>query len=595
MPFMPDEALQSFNLAQSFKTAGDYKAACDSLKTAVKCNPDFFEARVNLSETCRYLGDYADAIHHLVYALKLKPDFHQGLNALGVLYQKTGDAKAAISSFKKAVDCKPDFPDAYYNLGNSLRDIEQFDEAIVCFRMALSLKPSSIEALSNLGEALQITGSIKEAEACFKSAIDIDPSCSIAFSNYLLTLNYDPEFGPRELYDRHRKYGATFTPSQLPFSFANDRSPIRRLRIGYVSGDFRNHPVAHFFKPVFFHHYATDFDVFCYSNARNPDETTELLRKHAGHWLNVFGMPDSELVDAIRAEAIDILVDLSGHSADNRLPVFAQKAAPVQVTYLGYPNTTGLAAMDYRITDRVADPLCEAPVHTEKLVRLSPCFCCYSPPSAAPAPGPVPFRQNGFVTFGSTHMLGRINDDVLDLWASLLQSVPLSRLFIMRTTLTGGSLDRVNKRFESHGIEKSRIIVKNTVPAAEGHLAVYREMDIFLDSFPWSGHASACEALWMGVPVVTLLGDRHAGRMVSSVLSCLDMKDCIAGTKDDYLAVARGLAKDIDRLENLRLTLRDRMKNSPLCDGKTFAANLEEAYRTMWLEWCGKQQATTTG
>jgi predicted O-linked N-acetylglucosamine transferase (SPINDLY family) len=413
----------------------------------------------------------------------------------------------------------------------------------------------------------------------------------MAFSNYLLTLNYDPGYGPSALFEQHRKFNASFeAPKAAAHAFdARDRSPLRRLRIGYVSADFRNHPVSHFLEPIFSNHDKNGFEIFSYNNARKPDAKTKLFKQFSEHWTDVFDMTDSTLTDAILADEVDILVDLSGHSADNRLLAFARKAAPVQITYLGYPNTSGLMAMDYRITDHTADPLGEAQSHSEELVRLSPCFCCYAPPEDAPAPGPVPFRRNKAVTFGSTHTLARLNDNVLDLWAELLSRIPSSRLLIMRTTLKGKGLDRLYKRFESHSVDKNRLLIRNTVPA-EGHLAVYRDIDVFLDSFPWSGHTSACEALWMGVPVVTLAGDRHAGRMVASVLSCLDMKDCIAGTKDDYLSVAQRLSSDIDTLKSLRSTLRGRMQKSPLCDGAAFTRNLEQALRSLWQEWCGKQQ-----
>jgi protein O-GlcNAc transferase len=594
-----DLVSQYLSQAQSSKDAGDYVSARARLEKAVALDPDLFEARVNLSEACRILGDDDYALVHMSHALKVRPGFYEGSNVLGMLLQKKGDYKAAILALSKAIECKPDFAEAHYNLGNCMRDIEEFDEAIACFRMAAKLNPSSVEALSNLGEALQTMGRIKDAQDCFKSVLALSPACYLAFSNYLLTLNYDPDFTPRQLYEEHRKFGAALLRGQRGVAvaqqaepspvFANDMTPDRRLRIGYVSADFCNHPVSRFLLPVLSNHYTTDFEVFCYSGAKNIDATTDALKRLSGHWADVAGMPDDELAEKIRSEAIDILVDLSGHTAGNRLPVFAHTPAPVQVTYLGYPNTSGLKAMDYRITDRIADPLCEISVHTEKLVRISPCFCCYCPPENAPAVGPLPALQNKAVTFGSTHTLARLNNGLLDQWASLLASMPVSRILIMRTTLKGSSLERVFSRFDSRGIDRSRVIIRDKVPSG-GHLAVYREIDIFLDSFPWSGHTTACEALWMGVPVVSLRGDRHAGRMVSSVLSCLDMKDCIADTKADYLAVAQGLASNIDKLEKLRATLRDRVAASPLCDGKTFTAGLERAYRTMWREWCGKKE-----
>jgi len=582
---MADQAMQSLEKAQSAKDAGDFASARSWLEKAVELDPDQFLARVNLSEACRILGDDEGAILHLSHALKLKPGFCDGHNGLGLLLQKRGDHKGAVLSLNRAIECNPDFALAYYNLGNCMRDVEELDQAIACFITATKLNPSFVEALSNLGEALQITGRIKDAQRCFKSVLAIDPACFVAFSNYLLTLNYDPDFRPRQLYEEHRKFGAAF--AQATPVFANDCTPARRLRIGYVSADFCNHPVSRFLEPVLANHYTTDFDVFCYSGAKHPDAKTDTLKRLSGHFADVAGMPDDIMAERIRSDAIDILVDLSGHTAENRLPVFARKPAPVQVTYLGYPNTSGMKAMDYRLTDRVADPLCEVSVHTERLVRIAPCFCCYKPPHDTPAPGPLPAARNKFVTFGSTHTIARLNDGLLDLWASLLAAVPGSRILIMRTTLKGGSLDRVEGRFGLRGIDRSRIVIRNSVPA-EGHMAVYRDIDIFLDSFPWSGHTTACEALWMGVPVVTLLGNRHAGRMVASVLSCLNLKEYIAQTKDDYLSIARDLAGNLDILENLRTTLRGRMAASPLCDGKSFTAGLEQAYRMMWREYCGK-------
>jgi protein O-GlcNAc transferase len=584
---MSDQTLQFLEKAQNFKNSGDFASAREWLEKAVRLDPDNFEATVNLSEACRVLGDDDNAIHHLSHALKLRPGFYAGHNSLGVLFRKKGDFKAAILALNKAVDCNPDFFEAYYNLGNCMRDLEEFDGAIACFERALALNPRSIETLSNLGEAFQISGRIKDAERCFKSALDVDPACSVAFSNYLLTLNYDPDFAPRDLYREHKKFGAAFSRPPHERIFANDMTPARRLRVGYVSADFRGHPVSGFLLPVLRHHHAIDFDVFCYSGVKDSDAKTDAFRRISPHWTDVTAMPDTEMAEKIRTDGIDILVDLSGHSADNRLPVFALKPAPVQVTYLGYPNTTGMAAIDYRITDRVADPLCEVSSHTERLVRISPCFCCLDPIENAPVPGPLPALRNGGVTFGSTHMLARLNDGVLDLWASLLERVPLSRLVIMRTTLKGTSLARVLGRFEFRGIDTNRIIVRNTV-SQEGHLAVYREIDIFLDTFPWSGHTTSCEALWMGIPVVTLLGNRHASRMVASVLSCMNLKEHIAGTTAEYLSIAGNLAGNLDILDNLRGTLRDRMAAGPLCDGKSFTASLEQAYRTMWRDYCGK-------
>jgi predicted O-linked N-acetylglucosamine transferase (SPINDLY family) len=289
----------------------------------------------------------------------------------------------------------------------------------------------------------------------------------------------------------------------------------------------------------------------------------------------------------IRADGIDILVDLAGHTAKSRVRVFAHKPAPVQVTYLGYPSTTGLTTVDYRLTDAIADPPGEESTYTEDLFRLPAGFCCFTPPPAAPDPNALPAPKVGYVTFASLHALHRLNPAVLDLWCSLLRALPAAHLLVFRHTLQGQTKENLRRQLTDRGIEPNRIDLRQG-PAKDGgrYLDVYHDVDIALDTFPWSGHTTSCEALWMGVPVITLRGKRHAGRMVSSVLTQLGLQDLIAETPEQYLEIAVKLANDLDHLATLRTGLRERMKNSPLCDCKGFTRSLEVAYRQMWRKWC---------
>jgi protein O-GlcNAc transferase len=295
-------------------------------------------------------------------------------------------------------------------------------------------------------------------------------------------------------------------------------------------------------------------------------------------------LTDLEIANLVRQDGIDILVDLAGHTAKSRLRFFAHQPALVQVTYLGYPYTTGLSTIQYRLTDAVADPPGEPTCHTEELIRLPQGFCCYAPPTNAPESGPLPAQQAGYVTFGSLHALQRLNADVLDLWAAVLRAVPTSQLLIFRHTLQGKMKENLHRQLVERGIDTSRIKLRNAFSKEDTsrYLTVYQAVDISLDTFPWSGHTTACESLWMGVPVITLRGTRHAGRMVASVLTHLGLPDLIADTPEQYIEKAAQLAQDIDRLAKLRSELREKVKNSPLCDGKGFTRSLEEAYREMW-------------
>jgi len=341
--------------------------------------------------------------------------------------------------------------------------------------------------------------------------------------------------------------------------------------------------------PILTHHDSRQVETVCYAEVPAPDAITARFRSLAHGWRSTCGLSHTQLAELIRADAIDVLVDLAGHTAHNRLPVFAWKPAPVQVTYLGYPNTTGLAAIDYRLTDAITDPPGEPASHAEELWRLPGCFCCYTPFYQFPTPTPSPAHGAGSITFGSMHKLTKLNGPVLDLWCRLLQAVPSSRLLVCQNTLVGGARDRLRRELVRRGIAAGRVELRHEfAPGPGGHLAVYAEIDVLLDVFPWGAHATACEALWMGVPVLTLYGDRYAGRMASSMLTCLQLEELIARTPTEFVERGVRLAGDTARLAALRGALRGRMRASPLCDGATFTLRLEEAYRAMWVRWCAQ-------
>jgi predicted O-linked N-acetylglucosamine transferase (SPINDLY family) len=531
---------------------------------------------------CAAKGNFSRAKLYFEEAVGLDNGFIEAYTNLGNAQNALGDFNAAIMSYKEALRRNPNFFEAYYNMGNCLRGTNNFDEAIACYKAALRVKPFSAEAMTNLGEALQTIGNFTEAENLYRKIIGLsDKKNALAYSNLLLCMNYNPVYSPGQLFDEHVRFGKTFYSPQAEKKHHGIKSKsLTKIRIGYVSPDFCMHPASRFIEPVLRFHDKDAFDIFCYSDVVRPDEISEKARRLCASWQDISHASDDEVARLITGDDIDILVDLSGHTARNRLLVFAKKPARVQASYLGYPNTTGLSAIDYYLSDNVVDPAGHDRYYAEKLFRLDNCFCAFMPYDNSPPVNDLPAQKAGHITFGSLHALTRLNARVIDLWSALLRTLASSRLCIVRNTLVGSVRERLYAEFETRGISRGRIDMRNTLPPG-GHLALYHDIDISLDTFPWSGHTTACESLWMGVPVVTLCGDRHAGRMVSSVLAAAGLTDCIAHAPDEYLAIARGLASSPDALQSLRQGLRARMAQSVLCDAKGFTKRLEDAYRTM--------------
>lgn len=408
-----------------------------------------------------------------------------------------------------------------------------------------------------------------------------------------LYLNYDPDLSRDALQEAHRAIGRRFAGALAPLDqsrIALPHDPERRLRIGYVSPDFRSHSVAYFARPFFDAFDRDRFDVVAYAHVANEDIVSEDLRRQVTEWHNVFDLSDRALAERIRQDRIDILIDLAGYTRDNRLLAFTARPAPIQMTYIGYPNTTGLPAIDYRITDWIADPEGADDDHSETLIRLPGCFLTYAVPAHAPPLGPGPCEDLGYVTFGSFNNFAKINTSVLALWAEVLHAVPSSRLLCKSTSSADPTAqDVIRKGLERRGVDPARIGFSAFRPTPQNHLAIYNDIDIALDTFPYNGTTTTCEALWMGVPVVTLRGDRHASRVGASLLTAIGFPAGIAESTNDYVMTARLLAESPGLLKTARHSLRDTVMRSPLCDGRSHAATLEQAFRAVWQIWCEQQ------
>jgi len=444
----------------------------------------------------------------------------------------------------------------------------------------------------NLGLALQAQGNLVEAGECLRQAVKLKPDDPVAHGSLVSSMNCDPEVDNATLLAEHRRWAERHAPPSNTWpNHDNPPDPNRVLRVGYLSPDFRLHAVAYFMEPLLAHHNRRQVESYCYADVAAPDSMTQHLQSKAHQWRQTVNMPHEVLFNGIRQDKIDILVDLAGHMGNNRLQVFARKPAPIQVGYLGYPSTTGLPAIDYRIVDAVTNPPGEPGCHTEELVRIPDVFCCYLGPPHLPLESAPPSQRAKSITFGSLHKLEKLNDKVVDLWCQILKDMPAARLLLGRDTLQGKTTERLLARFRQRGIDPSRILLRQANSFSFQHMQLYDEMDVSLDTFPWSGHTTACESLWMGVPIVTLRGPRFAGRMVASVLTCLGLADLIAETSEEYRRLALKLANDLPRLANLRGRLRSMMVQSPLCDGVGFAKKMEDAYRWMWRRWCEKKAA----
>jgi predicted O-linked N-acetylglucosamine transferase (SPINDLY family) len=567
---------------------GHLDLAAELIRQALALQPNFPGAYNNLGVVLKEQGQLVAALAAYRKALALRPHFPGAYSNLSIALKDLGQLDAAITACRQALALNPDFPEAHYNLGNALKDLGQFDAAIAAYRKAVALKPDSPEAYSNLGVALKEQGQLDAAVVAYRQALAFDPDDARIHSNLVYTLLFHPAYDAPALAAEHRRWNQQHAAPlrQFILPHTNDRSPDRCLKIGYVSPDFRDHVVGRNLVPLFLHMDREHFETFCYADLAVPDLLSEEFRRHAQVFRMVTGITHEALAAQIRADGIDILVDLALHMANNRLPVFARKPAPVQATFAGYPGTTGLDTIDYRLTDPHLDP--PEPgvdeLYTEKTLRLPATFWCYDPlENAAATVGPLPALANGYVTFGCLNNFCKVNEGVLKLWAQVMAGIADSRLLLL--TEEGAHRERTLQALENLGISRRRVSFCGKRPRPE-YMKLYQHIDIGLDTLPYNGHTTSLDSYFMGVPVITLVGRTVVGRAGLSQLTNLGMPELIARTPEEYVRIARALACDLDRLANMRAALRGRMQASPLMDAPGFTRGIEAAYRQMWRQWC---------
>lgn len=589
----PNDAALLHLLGRITHKSGNPDIAAALIRKAVSLEPHHARYHRGLGVALLERGKILEATRSFERALELAPDYLNAMVGLGTALREQGEHERARAWFLKALMLAPDSPDLYCQVGRTFEDRFQHSTAQTYYERARALAPGSGRVLNNLAGPLLGHGRIAEAVDLLRRAVELEPEMELVHSNLLFVLHYLPDCARDVLASEARawaqRHAASLARETRPH--ANVADPGRRLRIGYVSADFHRHPVGYFLESVLREHDKSQFEVFLYANHRGVDDLTQRLCGAADRAVSLVGIVDRVAEEVIRRDGIDILVDLSGHTGGVRLPLFARKPAPVQATWIGYFDTTGLEAIDYIILDRFVCPPGDESLYTERVVRLPESYLCYAPQTDNPV-APLPALSRGQVTFGCFNKTAKINSSVVAVWSQILRALPMARL-----CLKDGSFDDPGVRehftslFEEHGVTANRLTFLGWSPYAD-YLTAYGDIDIGLDPFPFNGGTTTVEALWMGVPVITLAGDHFVSRMGVTHLSAVGLPQLIAESPESYVEKAVSLAGDPRGLAEMRAGLRDRMRRSPLCDAPRFTRGLEAAYRQMWQAWC--ESATTS-
>jgi len=574
------------NLGQLLERLGRHREAADAYAAAVAVRPDHAEAWCNFGAALGQQGKVADAQTALRKAIALNPRFAQAHHNLGIALKQAHQYDAACDSLRTAAKLKADYVDPRHALGDLLRTLRRYDEAILMLKRVIALAPQHADAWIDLGNVHKDLGELQDAVDSYKQALAIDPNHAQAHSCLQMVSNYIPGISASRLREQALEYGTFVTQHARPFTaWTGDLDPERPLRVGLVSGDLYSHPVGYFLESVMqaLHRQAgNDFHLTAYATQPFRDALTDRLMACTVGWNVVVGMPDEALAQRIHADRIDILIDLSGHTGNNRLPVFGWKPAPVQVTWLGYFATTGVSQMDHLLADPWTVPAALEDGFTEHIGRLPQTRLCFTPPATSAEVSALPALRNGHITFGCFNNLTKLNDDVIALWAKVLLAVPNSRLLLKASQLDSAMVrQKTQSRFNAQGVSSDKLILQGP-STRDDYLQAYGQIDIALDPFPFTGGTTSAEGLWMGVPVLTLAGDSMVARQGVSLLMNAGLPDWVADTPGDYVAKAVAHTCDLATLTTLRSGLRERVIRSPLFDAEQFATHLGTALRDMW-------------
>ena len=604
-----------------FLTQGKLEEAAECYRQAVSINPDFAEGFLNLGFVLKEQKRFAEAEQQIKQAVRINPTLEDAYYILGVISQERGDLAGAIANFTKALDIKPDFevvyldlgrvlfrsgqtegakrviekglslnPDSaelHFYLGNIYAEEKALEKALACYQKALLIWPDSPAIYNNLGSAYIDLGRVDEAIESYQKVLSLYPDSIEAASSLLFIQSFAANGSPAKYLEEAKALGSKLVALARPYtdwhvSLTSDGSSP--LRVGLVSGDLKGHPVGFFLESLLAHLNQSRVELVAYNTQTHEDALTARIKPRFVAWSCIAGLSDEAAAQKIHADGIHILVDLAGHTSHNRLPLFAWKPAPVQVSWLGYFASTGVPGIDYLLADPISVPESQREQFTETIWYLPDTRLCFTAPAtdAQQALKPPPAAQNGFITFGCFQNVRKISDDVLAVWGTILQALPQARLRLQNKQMNSDAArEQLAQRLARVGIGQDRVTLEGPI-SREAYLAAHAEVDIILDTFPYPGGTTTCEALWMGVPTLTLAGDTMLARQGASMLTCAGLGEWVANDKSDYVAQALSFAKDVDRLAQLRAGLREQVLASPLFDAPRFARHLEDALQGMW-------------
>jgi predicted O-linked N-acetylglucosamine transferase (SPINDLY family) len=587
----PDYAEAYNDLGVALQELGRLDEAIKNYKKAIQLKPDYAEAYSNIGVALQELGRLDEAIKNYKKAIQLKPDYAEAYSNFGTALQELGRSNEAIKSHNKAIQLDPNDSSAYSNLGVALKDLGQLDEAINNYNKAIKLKPDYEIAYNNLGVTLRELGRLDEAVKNYSKAIQLKPSYTEAYSNLLMDLNYATSTTPTQAITTARKFGEFVTENtQMRFSNYQNLSASKKLRVGFVSGDLRRHPVGYFLENVLSHINPDRIELVAYSASSIIDDLSKRITPLFSTWKSIYGQNNEVVAKTIHSDKIHILIDLSGHTAYNRLPVFGWRPAPIQVSWLGYFATTGLNEMDYLLGDPYVTPAEYDSHFTEKVWRLTKTRWCFTPPNVNINVAELPALNNGYITFGCFNNLSKMNHKVVELWSKVLKSTPNSRLLLKAKQLRDKSTqENVIQKFGIQGIKSERIILEGP-EKREKYFSAYNRIDIALDPFPFTGGTTSVECLWMGVPVLTLAGDSLISRQGVGILMNIGLPNWIAENESEYITKSIFFASDLEKLVELRAGLRMQALTSPLFDAQNFAQDFENALWGMWEKYLHQSQ-----
>lgn len=578
----------AMNLGNVWQRLGKYRDAERIYRQALLNQPENVSVLTNLGEALRNQGKWEESVEVLEQVIKLAPDQIETRLNLGRSLINLRRLPEAELHFNELISQHPGLPKPYHYLGKLKLEQRDFEQAELNIERALELDEKDMFARSSLGFACIETGQLKKAENCFREVVRTAPKMSDAHGSLLFLMSSSVQTMPNELFDETKKWAASHGNVERLGPHQNSKQLNRKLKIGYVSPDLRNHAVVSFFKPVLQSHDSKCFETYCYAEIASPDAVTEQLISNSDHWYYTKGLSNRQVAEKIMNDQIDILVDLAGHTANNRLIAFAHRPAPVQVTWIGYPNTTGLDSIDYRLTCDVQNPINEPTFHTEELIRMPFGSFCFSRPSNAPDVGSLPAEKNGYVTFGSLHRPLKISEKARDYWAEVLKSCPNSKMLIFNTRFNAESTEELFGALENRGISRDRIDIQNQYEG-DSYLNIYKKIDIGLDVTPWAGATTTMEALWMGVPVIAFYGDRRSARSTAAIMKNVGHEEWVAYSAEQYVELATNFSSDVPQLARLRKSLRTDTE-STIVNATKFTRELERTFRTMWETWCEKPQ-----